>query len=190
MPRIADKTTGDPPMIGRCLDLPAWRAYLASYDFGSIPPSFVVLHHTWRPTRAQWRGIQSMKGMQRYYAGLGWHAAPHLYSAPDGIWLFTPMYDPGIHANWGNAGYKHKQLQWYSLGLEMVGNYDTERPSGMVWEQSVEILGGLSIRLGMKPRSLLYFHRDFNTQKSCPGWAVTKDWVISEVERWLDERKD
>lgn len=176
-----DVATGMPPMIGRNLTIPQWLDYVARYQFGQIKPSKVVLHHTWRPTVQQWRGLASMQGMQRYYASKGWASAPHIYVAPDGIWLFTPMKDIGIHAGAGNGSFK---AGWYSIGVEMVGDYDRERPSGAIWEATKAVLGGLSRRLAIAPEMLIAFHRDYSS-KSCPGWAVTKEWVSGEVKAWL-----
>ncbi|HEU5102107.1 MAG TPA: N-acetylmuramoyl-L-alanine amidase [Roseiflexaceae bacterium] len=182
-----DPTTGMPPMIGRRLTIPEWLSYIGAYQFGSTAPSRVVLHHTVSPTAEQWAGLRSMQGMQRYYAGKGWTAAPHVYVAPDGVWLFTPLKDIGIHAGTGNSGYTNGRF-WYSIGVEMVGNYDRARPSGAIWEGVKAVLGGLSKRLGITPRQLISFHRDYTNLKSCCGWAVTKDWVFGEVDAWLGNR--
>lgn len=182
------QATGSPPFINVGLSLDEWKAYVATYNFGSIPPSRVVLHHTWRPTVAEWRGLASMKGMQTYYRGLGWSAAPHIYVGPDKIWLATPMREVGIHAGTGNSGNWNSGKWSYSIGLEMVGNYDAARPSGAVWDYARAVMGELSKRLGIAPRQLIYFHRDFST-KSCPGWAVTKDWVFGEVESYVNNTK-
>lgn len=181
---LADTTSGMPPFINRRLATNEWLDYVASYGFGSVAPSRVVLHHTYIPNLQQWQGLTSMKGMQTFYGRKGWTAAPHVYVGPDGIWLATPMRDIGIHAGTGNSGYTNGQL-WYSIGLEMVGYYDKERPGGAVWEGTKAVLGGLSRRLGIAPRQLISFHRDYTNQKSCPGWAVTKEWVWAEVEAWL-----
>jgi N-acetyl-anhydromuramyl-L-alanine amidase AmpD len=181
---MSDATTGMPPMIGKVLSIPAWLDYVANYNFGAVAPSRVVLHHTWKPTVAQWAGLRSMQGMQKYYAGKGWTAAPHMYVGPDGIWLFTPMSQVGIHAGTGNSGRSGGKF-WYSIGIEMVGDYDKARPSGAIWEASKAVMGGLSKRLGIPPRQLISFHRDYTNQKSCPGWAITKDWVFGEVEAWI-----
>jgi hypothetical protein len=179
-----DTTTGMPPMIGRKLTIAEWLDYVQHYDFGSIPPSRVVLHHTYKPDEADWRGLTSMRGMQTFYRGKGWSAAPHIYVAPDGIWLFTPMADVGIHAGTGNSGTWNGK--WgYSIGLEMVGFFDTKLPSGIVWSEAKAVMGALSRRLNIPPRQLISFHRDYTNEKSCPGWKVTKDWVWKEVENWL-----
>lgn len=179
-----DTTTGVPPMIGRKLSIPEWLDYCASYDFGRIAPVRVVLHHTYRPDETQWRGLTSMRGMQKFYRDKGWTAAPHIYTAPDGIWLFTPMRNAGIHAGTGNSGVWNGK--WgYSIGLEMVGYFDKKLPSGIVWSESLAVMGALSQRLNIPPRQLISFHRDYTNEKSCPGWKVTKDWVWGEVENWL-----
>src|SRR5829696_7616106 len=182
-----DPTTGTPPMIGRRLAIPEWLSYIAAYQFGSTTPSRVVLHHTFSPTVSEWLGLRSMQGIQRFYAQKGWTAAPHVFVGPDGIWLFTPLKDVGIHAGTGNSGYTNGKF-WYSIGLETVGDYDRVRPSGVVWEGVKAVLGGLSKRLGIAPRQLISFHRDYTNLKSCPGWAVTKDWVVGEVDAWLANR--
>src|SRR5262245_53181925 len=171
-------------MIGRVLTIPEWLTYVATYDFGPIAPSRAVLHHTWRPTTTEWAGQRSMQALQRFYASKGWTSAPHLFVAPDGIWLFCPLKDIGIHAGTGNSGYSNGRL-WYSIGCEVVGDYDHVRPSGAVWDNTKAVLGGLSRRLGIPPSQLISFHRDYTNQKSCPGWAITKEWVFGQVDAWL-----
>ena len=173
---------GMPPMIGKMLSIHEWLSYVAAYEFTNLKATKVVLHHTWRPTVAQWSGLKTMQGMQKYYAGKGWTSAPHIYVGPDGIWLFTPLRDIGIHANAGNGS---RAAGWYSIGVEMVGDYDHVRPSGAIWEATKAVLGGLSRKLGIAPRQLLSFHRDYNNTKSCPGWAITKEWVFAEVDGWM-----
>ncbi|MCU0495294.1 MAG: N-acetylmuramoyl-L-alanine amidase [Chloroflexaceae bacterium] len=176
-------TSGNPPMIGVRLSIPEWLNYVANYNFGSLAPSRLVLHHTYIPDESTWRGITTMRGMQNYYAGLGWNAAPHIYCAPDGIWLFTPMSQIGIHAGTGNGSLAQG---WYSIGLEMVGYFDTRLPTPEVWNFARTVMGSLSRRLNIAPRQLISFHRDYTSEKSCPGWAVTKPWVFGEVEAWLN----
>ncbi len=97
------------------------------------------------------------------------------------------MKDVGIHAGTGNSGVTNRRF-WYSIGCELAGAYDYTRPSGAVWEAAKAVMGGLSRRLGIAPRQLIAFHRDYTNQKSCPGWAITRDWVFGEVEAWLANR--
>ncbi|NTU81883.1 MAG: N-acetylmuramoyl-L-alanine amidase [Chloroflexales bacterium] len=175
-------TEGTPPFINRRLSISEWRQYVAGYSFGSLAPSRLVLHHTWRPTQAQWAGLSSMRAIQRYYAGKGWTAGPHIFAAPDGIWLATPMSEVGIHAGLGNGSLAQG---WYSIGLEMVGDFNQARPQGPVWSYALAAMGELSRRLAIAPRRLISLHRDYTSTKSCPGWSVTKDWVWASVDAYL-----
>ncbi len=174
-------TAGSPPMIGKALTIAQWNEYIANYQFGSLPVKHVVLHHTWKPNLQQWGGLRSMQGMQKFYAGKGWYAAPHIYVAPDGIWLFTPISQIGIHAGVGNGS--HGQ-GWYSIGVEMVGDYDRALPTSNVWEQSKAVMAGISRKLGIAPAALIKFHREYSP-KSCPGWAITTPWVVAELQAYM-----
>ncbi|RMD81001.1 MAG: N-acetylmuramoyl-L-alanine amidase, partial [Chloroflexi bacterium] len=67
-------TEGSPPFINRMLTIAEWRNYVANYDFGRLAPSRLVLHHTYRPDETTWRGLTTMRGIQKFYAGKGWTA--------------------------------------------------------------------------------------------------------------------
>jgi hypothetical protein len=171
-------TEGSPPFINRRLSIEEWTRYVATYDFGRLAPSRLVLHHTFRPDERSWNGLTTMRGMQRFYASQGWPAGPHIFVAADGIWLATPMRDIGVHAGTGNGSLAQG---WYSIGLEMVGHFDTRLPGGAMWQHALAVMGELSRRLKIPPRALIAFHRDYTNLKSCPGWAVSKAWVWSQV---------
>lgn len=181
---VDDRATGLPPMIGRRLTISEWEQYIATYQFGRVAPDRIVLHHTYIPNESTWRGDVSMRGMQTYYREKGWGSAPHIYTAPDGIWLFTPLDSVGVHAGTGNASYWHGRLSWYSIGVEMVGNFDRKLPAGSVWENTVSVLAALCARMGKEPEAAISFHRDYS-RKTCPGSAVTKYWVHQETEKRL-----
>lgn len=172
-------TEGYPPFLMLNLSKEEWSYYLDNYYFGKVKPSRVVLHHTVVPRVSDWKGKDSMIGMQNYYRSLGWSASPHIYVAPDGIWLATPMSQVGVHAGTGNSGWWNGNWS-YSIGVEMVGNYDNTLPSGTIWENTKHVLNTLSNKLNIPLSELLYFHREFSS-KTCPGTMITKEWVISEI---------
>jgi hypothetical protein len=178
-------TQGTPPIIGRVLTVDEWRDYVARYNFRDMPPTRIVLKHTFSPTLEQWQGQKSLLGIQEFDASKGYTAGAHIYAGPDGIWLFTPMSQVGIHSAAGNSGDSNGQ-HWYSIGIVMIGYYDRERPSGAVWENTKSVIGALSQRLQIPPENLVTFHRDYSKSTSSPGWAVTKDWVIDEVKQWME----
>lgn len=99
-------------------DMAAFDSYLST--LGKRGPAWVkgiVIHHT-EGFRASWNGKVDMPSlMATYKAKPNWTAGPHLFNAPDGIWVGTPPNQVGIHAGDWNAR---------TLGIEIVGNYDRE----------------------------------------------------------------
>lgn len=170
--------------IKKRLSLEEFKEYVNKKDFGELPPTFLVLHHTWRPTVKSWNGKSSIDGLDKYYRGLGWQGnGPHLFIAEDGIWLFTDMYEVGIHAGVGNGTLK----TGYSIGIEVVGNYDNKVWSGETKKNTVG-----AIKVLMKTLKLdnddIKFHRDYSS-KSCPGNSITKDWVYKQLTETKMEKK-
>lgn len=179
----------EPPMeiVGRVMTADEFVHYVENLDFSPPLPKRIFLHHTWRPTREQWRGMGSLLAMKDYYERQlwtddqgrlheGWTAGPHLFIADDGIWLFSDLRWDGV----GVYGHNHR-----SRHIEMVGNYDHQLPRGATLENTIVALGVLHERLGLVAEHL-NFHRDFST-KSCPGWAVRKSWVIPRVAAWMED---
>jgi len=162
-------------IINQLLTKDQFASYISTYSFGPISPNKIVLHHTWRPTVDQWQGQKSIDGMKAYYEGKGWTAGPHLYIALDGIWLFSPMNKDGIHAGKGN---------YLSIGIEMVGDYSLAKPSGEILDQVLFVIKTLQERLNISDDQI-YFHRDYAFKASgCPGWAVTKEWLINQLKNY------
>jgi hypothetical protein len=139
-----------------------------------------VIHHTWRPTPVQWRGIASMESLKRFYIAKGWTAGPHLFicagapnPADDGIFQLTPLNLRGVHAGVCNP------TTW---GIEVVGDYD-KAP----WSDATSDLVTHAVRalfdwreLDTTPRTLKG-HRDCNSPKTCPGSAINLDYVRRQV---------
>jgi hypothetical protein len=145
--------------------------------------SALTIHHTYRPTVAQWRGKRSMDGLERYYRDVQkWPAGPHLFlavgspnRADDGIWAGTPLADRGVHA--GNCNSNH-------IGLEIVGDYDLAPWSPALAEQ-VYGLAVLLCRWGGFGPDRVHGHRECNSPKTCPGAAISMYQVRLEIRRRL-----
>jgi N-acetylmuramoyl-L-alanine amidase CwlA len=169
-------------IIGKGLTLDEFRRYAKEYDYGTIKPSGLVIHHTWKPTKAEWRGDVSIEGLRKYYESKGWATSAHLFIAEDGVWLFTPMKDVGIHAGAGNATYSFGRLKSYTLGIEVVGDYDAEKWSGKTKENALGVIKILMSHLKI-PTEGVTFHRDWMPSKTCPGASITKDWLFAELAK-------
>src|SRR5262249_50121743 len=129
------------------LTLSEFVDYIRRYPFGTIPPDFIVLHHTyipdasWAPTpgsKATWdaneygmtteqirqKRLRQMDNLKTFYnTTLQWTAGPHLIIDDQWIFLLSPMYNEGIHAKWFNSFRDAAGVYHYSVGIEVVGNY-------------------------------------------------------------------
>jgi hypothetical protein len=194
-------------IVNKCLNKDDFKAYIRSFNFGSLPPNSIVVHHTWRPTVEQWQGQKSIMGLKSFYEGKGWSAAPHIFIAPDGIWLFTSMYEAGIHAGTKNAKYVNSAgrtyngylsqsqlsgayrgyfLKEYSIGIEVIGDYDKSVWSGNIYNNAVSCIDTLQKSLRIIDKEI-WLHRDFTNTKSCPGSAITKEWIIEQLKNYNTE---
>ncbi len=142
----------------------------------------ITLHHSLIPTRAQWRGQHTMDNLKFFYEKKGWTSGPHLFLAKltpgpftDGIWAGTPLAVPGTHAGACNSSH---------IGIEIVGNYDTEP-----WPAAVaEMVYGTTLALmkwGHIPPEHVHGHRECLPNKSCPGSKIDMDHVRTELKRRL-----
>lgn len=132
--------------IGQAKTAQEFGAYVQGYNFGRIPPDFLVLHHTAIPSTlaarypsgAVWdageagmsdaaikaKRTKQLDALASYYQHtLGWDRGPHLFIDDRYIWLFTPMNAVGIHAKEGNSYGTGANLH-YSVGIEVIGYYE------------------------------------------------------------------
>ncbi len=185
---IPEGAIKEPPIEidGRVMTAVEFVRHVDQLDFGPAPPTRIFLHHTWRPTAEEWRGRDSIASPKEYYERKlwldgdgrvheGWTAGPHLFAAHDGIWLFTDLRRDGVGVYGHNCRSRH---------VEIVDEYDDELPSGQALKNAIAALGILHERLGLDCRKIC-FHRDFS-DKSCPGWAITKEWITPQVAEWIE----
>ncbi|MHB9032095.1 MAG: peptidoglycan recognition protein family protein [Anaerolineae bacterium] len=177
----------EPPIQidGRNMSSAQFAKYLQSLHWSTAPLA-IYLHHSYEPSVANWRGRESLLALKAYYETIrwtdstgqiheGWTSGPHIFAAPDGIWLFTDLLKDGTHV----AGHNH-----LTIGVVMVGNYNTYLPSGPVLDNTVAALALLCNRLGIKPDDLR-LHRE-DEQTSCPGNLVTKAWLVPQVKVYAE----
>lgn len=145
-----------------------------------VKPSWfksIITHHTAVPTVNDWTGYNSMIGMLRYYVDtLHWDRFPHVFAAPDGIWTMNKLTETGIHANAAN---------YFSLGIEVVGNYDK-----VVWQEPVKsfALGAHMVLMdwGNISYSNIEPHRKYNLAKTCPGKSIQMPWVVENIKQYRE----
>jgi N-acetylmuramoyl-L-alanine amidase CwlA len=166
-------------IIGKGLHLPEFARYLDEVKFPTWRPRSIVIHHCAAPSLAQRpHGFldQHMLNLQDFYEGKGWSAGPHLFIDEDQAWLFTPLNQRGVHAISFNSS---------SIGIEMLGDYDTEDPKSgrglQVLTTTAEVVRLLMKKLSLTKKDILFHRDDPKTNKTCPGKKITKEWFLSIV---------
>lgn len=135
----------------------------------------LTIHHTYRPTAAQWRGQRSMDVLGRYYRAKGWSGGPHLFVAPDGLWVGTPLALQGVH---GTACNKDR------IGIEIVGDFDVA-PWPPDLQARVLALSVALLHWLRADERMVNGHRECPSKKSCPGRAIhmplVRSWVGAQI---------
>ena len=163
-------------IIGKKLNVKEFLEHVNQLEFSRFfRPNKLVIHHTWRPKKHDWNGEKSILGLKAYYERKRWSAGPHLFIAEDGIWLFTPMNKVGIHAGSGN---------FRSIGIEVVGDYDARVWSGKTKNYALFAISILMSNLDINTEQIK-FHSDYSG-KSCPGYAITKEWLFKELYNYTN----
>lgn len=120
----------------------------------------VVLHHSWSPTSAQYKGASTWQGIRSYHINSrGWSdIGYHFGVAPDNtLWALRHYGRSGAHVLNRNA---------HSIGVCVIGNYDVEDPSGIM-DTTAQLFRIICDRFKLSP-SAIRFHREFQN-KTCPG---------------------
>lgn len=140
----------------------AWRARAPKNDYAPHTIDGIVVHHTWRPTQAQYKKDATMRGIQNYHmdnnkwTDIGYH----FIIGPEGvIYQGRPETVVGAHSS-PNTG---------KVGISVVGDYDPgqDRFSEASQESLIQLMTWLTAEYGISTQEY-YGHRDF-APKSCPG---------------------
>jgi len=134
-----------------------------------------------------------------YRDSLGWTVGPHLFVDDLFIWVMTPMYYIGIHCNEGNS-YSKNGKKRYSIGCEMIGYYDYYE-----WSPAIYAMGGWAcacVKAALHYNNVytpagqdqpwvhdpeLSGHRDYTTQKTCPGLKITNEYFTrAAADGWAN----
>lgn len=146
-------------------------------------PSRIVVHHSWKPTSAQYIGAKTIRGIQKYHiedrrwSDIGYH----FLIGPDGlIYEGRPVDRLGAHCggsgptiarrNFGNAG---------SIGICLIGDFDTEEPTQEAVNAFVSLVVWLQDELSI-PNDAIFGHCEAMTPrpKSCPGKHIMATLVL------------
>jgi hypothetical protein len=171
--------------------MPAPFAQITRAEFDELLQRFpftrhvnaVHMHHTWRPTHAQYRGHDTIVSMWRHHTQTnGWSdIAQHITIAPDGsIWLGRNWNRPPASA----AGHNGNSVAGPFM-FEIIGDFDTgqDRFQDAQRETVLQVIAAVQKRFGLAPETLM-FH-NMMSSKTCPGSAIAYETCLEEVQKRL-----
>lgn len=173
------------PIVGHSYAPAAIGDYLRHVRFTpAFAPNLIVIHHCAEPSLAQ-RPVgftdQHMLNMRDgYIRERGFKSGPHFFVDDHGIRPFTPLWQRGVHAHSYNAT---------GIGIEMLGDYDTESPwtgrGATVLAHTRTLVRALEKLLELPANhSAIRFHRDDpKTTKTCPGRLIHKPAFLQFLDR-------
>jgi hypothetical protein len=144
----------------------------------------VHLHHTWRPTRSQFKGQSTLEAMRNYHVNTNrWNdIAQHLTIDPHGFaWTGRNWNAPPA----SQAG-KNGTSQAGPFMIEIIGDFDEGRDvlEGRQRACVIAVVSSL-LRSFTGTTSSIFFHRDLGSPKTCPGTSVDKARLLAEIQAAL-----
>lgn len=147
------------------LEIPFWRKIKK-----------LVFHHTSSPVDT-WRGSASMLHYYNIYQSRGWKSGPHIFIAPDGIWVFSPISKEGTHA--GEEGRKN------SIGIEVVGRYHDGPPTEDTMCKYIALVTKILMdRFGIGWEQV-FNHKYFEPFSFCTS-HITAGWLQANLAQHMD----
>lgn len=156
-----------------------WQAAPPKGEFTPHTPNAIVLHHTWKPDQAAYKGANTIRGIQRYHqtdnkwTDIGYH----YLIGPEGI-IYQGRPDNVIGS--------HAVPNTNKIGISVVGDYDPgkDRFTPESYEALVSLMTWLTATYGISTNEF-YGHRDFSP-KTCPGDSIYSR--MPEIKREVARR--
>jgi len=138
----------------------------------------VDMHHTWRPSHADWRGLETVEAMWRFHTlDRGFDdIAQHVSIAPDGLIWTGRDWNKAPASVGGN-------MNAQAFMFEAIGNFDIGQDllEGVQRDAVVAVIDIVQQQLRLPVQALL-FHREVpQTEKTCPGTSVDKADILRAV---------
>jgi Caspase domain/N-acetylmuramoyl-L-alanine amidase len=141
----------------------------------------VHMHHTWKPSHADFKGEETIKSMWRFHTQTnGWSdIAQHVTIDPTGtIWTGRNWNMPPASASGHNGSRSAGPFMF-----EMIGDFDKGHDpfTGEQKKAAIQVIARIQQKWGLPPESLM-FHNMMST-KTCPGNAIDYREVLEEVRQ-------
>jgi len=134
----------------------------------------IIIHHslTKDSKTVSWDAIRKYHTNVLKWKDIGYHYGIERVGNSYAILRGRSLMEAGAHTKYHNVD---------SIGICLVGNYDLTEPNNEQLEVLNELCYFLIKTFGLSINSV-FFHREFNTHKTCPGSKFRKDMI--HYPRW------
>lgn len=140
-------------------------------------PSYIVIHHslTKDSETVSWDAIRKYHRDTLGWRDIGYHYGIELIGDTYEILVGRLMNEIGAHC-------KEDAMNYKSLGICCIGNFDEMLPPESQWEKCVVLVKSLCDAYRI-PVSHVIGHREKATYKSCPG----KQWNMDLFRMYVED---
>lgn len=162
-----------------------WGARAPNGSYSSHSPQKITIHHTWRPTAAQYAGASSIRSIQNYHMDsngwmdIGYHFLIGTYPGSGDTKIYQGRPETVIGAHTGGANTNN-------VGVNVIGDYTTETLHNNSYQALIKLLGWLCVHYGISTNNI-YGHCDFNST-ACPGTNIYSKMakIRQDVKDYID----
>lgn len=140
-----------------------------------VDPTHIIIHHTWsvdNKLKYDWDTIR------RYHKSLGWDGIGYHYGIEEAegkiiVQRGRPEYIVGAHC-------KNNKMNFTSLGIAVIGNFDWEEPNQYI----ISRLAGLCCVLKSKHETIKHIepHNKYAPYKTCPGKLFNMSMLLDSIK--------
>jgi hypothetical protein len=148
-------------------------------------PKYITIHHagvTWEGKTTPDKFVKNMQAWGQ--KDKGWPDLPyHFLIAPDGrIFEGRPLiYEPDTNTKYELAG---------NIGVEMMGNFNEQRPSEQQLESCVNLVAWLAQEYDIEPQNIRGHNDAAPGQTSCPGKDFYRYLEDGQFRAWVAQRRE
>lgn len=138
------------------------------------PITTIIVHHSATPDgeTLSWRAIRHHHTRLRGWRDIGYHV---------GIERIGPSIETLMGRPWTELGAHTMGCNVASLGICVVGNYDTAPPDAELWAYTVSTISWIAQLLDIRSPANVFGHRELAPDRSCPGDRFSLDALREQL---------